>query len=492
MAKGLYIAKSGALQPANRETIFCQTLVVGDTVAAYTATLAILQAGGQVCWAQTGTLDVATQLSQSQAAALAGSKFSWRLGRRVSLWETVDVMSKSQQAFWANWQPPEATLKPSASLQVQGFEPPSEAMPSKEAQLRQAIAPYLKSQKLILIPQGVPVRVLYSERRGQRRVYQVVFQEIAAKRRFQVHAKLILDATRNAALQQYLRGVRGELVETELTLAPEHLGSTRGEARGIFFEDTIALAMTPKSLDRSKSRPISIPLKALIPKDTEGFLCVSFPGCEKALRSIFRQPRAQWTIGEAAGHIAARAAEVGGVIALMDQTQWQWQLQRYLVQQGIPLFAFDDVDLDDPDFVAIQMMAIANVVRTSRLRDLSFRPETPITKAVLASALSRLPYQNRQSPTRRRMPYLQDVDSTHWAMEAIQTAMATNKLAAETPETFSPSKVLTKKQLWQVLRSFYSTKIKSPPFPYDDTPARRRHLSRVLYPIVRSRFDRKR
>jgi hypothetical protein len=487
--RGLSIVKSGQLQPADRETVFCKTLVVGNTVAAYTAALAILQAGEQVCWAQTGPVDIVTELSQAQVATLATAKFSWRLGRRASSWETATVMSQSQQAFWSHWRPPQLAASAPTSAKIEKRAAPWTATPpSKETQLRQAIAPYIASQKLILIPQGLPVRVLYAEKRGQKRVYQVVFQDAATKRRFQVHAKLILDATRNAALQQYFQGVRGELPTTELMLTTEHLASANGAARGTFFEDTIALAMTPDSPGWGRSRPLAIPLRALIPKDTEGLLCVSFPGCEPSLRPIFRQPRARWAIGEAAGHIAAKAAQVGGVLPLMQQPRWQWRLQRYLVQQDIPLFAFDDIGLDDPDFEAIQMVAIANVVRTMRQRDLSFRPETPITKAVLASALSRLPAQPQLAPNHTDDVSLQDVDATHWAANAIQAMIASQTLSEEAPETFVPNKVLTKRQLWQVLQSFYPTNLQSPPFPQDDSPARRRHLSRALYPIVRSRL----
>lgn len=45
VASSLTVRQLGILRPAHRETVFCQTLVVGNSVAAYTATLAILQAG---------------------------------------------------------------------------------------------------------------------------------------------------------------------------------------------------------------------------------------------------------------------------------------------------------------------------------------------------------------------------------------------------------------------------------------------------------------
>ena len=492
MASGLTVRKSGALRPAHQETVFCKTLVVGNSIAAYTATLAILQAGGQVCWAQTGTPDLLKTLNRQQRSQQAESRFSWRQGRRISPWEDATVMSQSQQAFWANWQP-QPILPPSlppptagAAISAPAAQPP--AQQSKENQLRQAIKPYLQNQQLILIPRGRPVRVLYSEQRGQRRVHQVVFQDPKTRQRFQVHARLILDATANAVLQKDLATASAATLvpEYQLTL-DDTIAAIRQGARGQFFADAIAVVMATGLDGRAKPRPLSVPLRSLVLENTEGFLSVSLPGCEPALRSVFQHPRAQWALGEAAGQIAARAAQVGSIAALRSAPNWEWILQQTLVRQGIPIFAFDDVGLDDPDFEAIQMVAIADVVRTMRRRDLSFRPATPVTKAVLASALARLPKQAALPATDPPEP-LTDVSPYHWAEQAIQTAIATQTLPRETATAFRPSKVLSKRQLWQAVQPLYPSNPATLPFSLDDTPARRRHLSRSLYPIVQFRL----
>ncbi|MDB9526000.1 S-layer homology domain-containing protein [Oscillatoria sp. CS-180] len=486
MASSLSIAKSNALHPTNRETVFCKTLVVGNTVAAYTATLAILQAGGQVCWAQTGKLNLTHDLSQ----LYPDSSFSWRWGRRVTAWERVIVMSRSQQTFWANWQPQAALTAAGKSASESLRDVESKASVSfRETQLRQAIAPYLQNQQLILIPQGIPIRVLYSESRGQRRVHQVVFQDAATQRFFQVHAKLILDATRNADLQQNLSKMTGAPVTPELILTREDLDlRSRIPHSRTLFEDAITVVLANGTGTSTKAHPLSIPLRSLVPENTEGFLCVTFPGCESSLRSIFRHPRSQWALGEAVGHIAVQAARVGGLGPLMSQPNWQWQLQQILVRQGIPIFAFDDVPLNDADFEAIQMGAIADVVRTSRRYSLSFRPETPVTRAVLASALSRLLGTEKDSVNAPQ--YLsEDVSTNHWAKTAIQRVIAFGWMTEKEPGRFAPSTVVTKCQLWQILCPLYPSNGATPPFSEDDTPVRRRHLSRSLYPIMRSRFE---
>jgi len=493
VASGLTVRKSGALRPAHRETVFCKTLVVGNSIAAYTATLAILQAGGQVCWAQAGAQDLVKTLNEQQRSQQAESRFSWRKGRRISPWEDATIMSQSQQVFWANWKPqPALPATPAPAPQESALSETAPAPPparqSKEDQLRQAIKPYLQSQQLILIPRGLPVRVLYSQQRGQRRVHQVVFQDPTTRQQFQVHAKLILDATADAALQRDLA------TASESTLVPEHqltldetVAAVRQDARGTFFPDTIAVVMASALDGRAKPRPLSVPLRSLVLENTEGFLNVSLPGCEAPLRPIFQHPRAQWALGEAAGQIAAKATQLGSIAALRSAPNWEWTLQQTLVRQGIPIFAFDDIALDDPDFEAIQMGAIANVVRTMRRRDLSFRPEVPVTKAVLASALARLPKQ-LALPTADNTVPLSDVSPNHWAEQAIQTAIATQTLPPETDSTFRPYKVLSKRQLWQIVQPLYPTDPTTLPFSLDDTPARRRHLSRSLYPILQFRL----
>ena len=487
MANHRSLIKSSSFQLHPRETLFCKSLVVGDTVAAYTATLAILQAGGQVCWVQPTSLDVGESLSQGEVALSQYTRFSWRLGRQLNPWATAGVLSQSQQRFWSQWQP-HAALPVAATDEPEAVAEPFKP-PSKQTQLREAIAPYLSNQQLMLITQADPIRVLYSEAHGQRRLYQVMFRDRRTQQGFQIQAKLTLDATRSSTLQQLLTETPGEFLPTAIALTAAHVKPGPRQSRGAFFADAIALVMAEPLTGSGSLRPISIPLRALIPQQFEGFLCVSQPGCEAALRPLFQQPRTQWTLGEAAGHIAARAVDANSqLLNLVEQPSWRWHLQHHLIQSGIPLFAFDDVALDDPDFEAIQLGAIANVVRTMRVRDLSFRPEVPVTRAVVASALTRLPGQERTSAALTSASF-EDVSRNHWASKAIQKAIAIGAMAAEVPGVFAPSKVLSKRQLWNILRSLYPANGSLPPFPEDNTPARRRHLSRGLYPVLKARLE---
>ncbi len=486
MSVSLSPSSASAFRPAANETLFYDTLVVGDTLAAYTATLAILQAGGQVCWVKPGHEDVALTgpsplLPQAEV----------RVPRRLQLPYSCR-WSRSQHQFWQQeWQQERwGTARLAAQrLGETQFSPASGV--TKTQKLRQGLAPYLSNQQLVLIPAAIPVQVLYSQTQSsqaqhQRRVYQVVFH--GDDRRFQVHCGLTLDATAQGGLSRLLEKASGQplgAAQVVLTEADRY-PSRRSQARGTCFDDTIGVvaAGADCSPNGQKSLPLTVPLRSLIPKHTDGFLRVSQPGIVPALQSLWQQPSVQWALGEAAGHIAALSAQApDGFRSLVQQPLWRWRVQGQLTRHGIPIFAFDDIDHNDPDFEAIQVLAAAGVVRSTSQRDLHFRPETPVTRAVAATALVRL-----AAPTAPASGVtLQDISSTHWAWQAVATAVTTGLMPVLAAQRFGPGKVLSQRQLYdlveaQVQRHWPEAQL--PERPQTDLPARRRYLSRLLYPLL--------
>jgi hypothetical protein len=302
----LSLSSASAFRPAPNETLFYDTLVVGNTLAAYTATLAILQAGGQVCWVKAGAADVAlTGPSLPQAG---------RVPRRFQLPHPCR-WSRSQHQFWQQ-EGHQGRLGPVPAAQRLGDTPAPSV--TKTQKLRQDLAPYLSNQQLILIAAAIPVQVLYSQTQSspgqtQRRVYQVAFR--GEDRRFQVHCGLTLDATAQGVLSQLLEKAAGEPLGAALVIltATDRYPSRRSRARGTCFDDTIGVvaAGTDGGPQGQKSRPMTVPLRSLIPANTDGFLRVSQPGSVPALQALWQQPSVQWALGEAAGHIAALSAQAG-------------------------------------------------------------------------------------------------------------------------------------------------------------------------------------
>ena len=471
----LSLSSASAFRPDPGETLFYDTLVVGNTLAAYTATLAILQAGGQVCWVKAGAADVALT-GPNPLEPQAGS----RVPRRLQLPHPCR-WSRSQQQFWQQeWQ--QERLGPGLLEAQRLGDTQAPSGVTKTQKLRQDLAPYLSNQQLVLIPAAIPVQVLYSQAQTQRRVYQVVFQ--GADRRFQVHCGLTLDATAQGVLSRLLEKAAGaplgaaQVILTEADRYP----ARRRPARGTCFDDTIGVvaAATDCGPQGARSRPMTVPLRSLIPADTDGFLRVSQPGSVPALQSLWQQPSVQWALGEAAGHIAALSARApDGFRSLVHQSQWRRRVQGQLTHHGIPIFAFDDVDHDDPDFEAIQVLAAAGIVRSMSDRDLHFRPETPVTRAVAATALVRLAAPAAEPNGLA----LQDIFPTHWAWQAVTTAISAGLMPMLEAQRFGPSQVLSRQQLYGLVQAQWP-EAKLPAFSPDDRPARRRHLSRLLYPLL--------
>jgi hypothetical protein len=103
------------LIPRSGETLFCNTLVVGETLAAYTAVLAILRQGGTVCWV-TATEGLPTLTQGALMPEIAAPQGPQALG--AVLWGNryrlppAGYLSQSQWDFWQRNQQRSAATPP--------------------------------------------------------------------------------------------------------------------------------------------------------------------------------------------------------------------------------------------------------------------------------------------------------------------------------------------------------------------------------------------
>lgn len=484
------------LIPRSGETLFCNTLVVGETLAAYTAVLAILRQGGTVCWVTaTEGLPTLTQgalmpeISAQQGPQALGSAL-W--GNRYCL-PPAGYLSQSQWDFWQRSQQRPAATPPLLAENAGVAPPDSLPLPA----LQQAIAPKLNWQGLTLISQARPTRVLLSQKDGQQRVYQVSFRQQQSP--FRVHSPLTLDATSRATLSRYLeKALELQAPDTlpmaiNLTAAHRQPRQSRS-ARGACFPDAIGVLPTGApsgegatiATDRAKAeRALSVPLRSLIPQGVQGWLRVTQPPGSGPLAPWSRVSAIQWMLGEGAGCVAWMHQRTGQpCLTLATQPTWRRRLQQKLVQLGIPLFPFDDVEPDDPDFAAIQGLAVAGIVCTTCDRDLHFRPQTPVTYAMAATALGRL--LGWQVATPDSTPIADVAPRTHWAWGALVAAIVVGKLPLAREEWPYPNRVLSRQTLAQWVRQHLPPDAKLAPIVEDDAPARRRDLSRLLYGLWQS------
>ncbi|MBE7381215.1 MAG: FAD-dependent oxidoreductase [Leptolyngbya sp. SIO1E4] len=233
-------------------------------------------------------------------------------------------------------------------------------------------------------------------------------------------------------------------------------------------------------------RPFSLPARALVPIATDGLILSSKSiGTTHITNAVYRLPTVEWAIGEASGFLAAFAIARGQQprdivhnIALLRQ------LQGHMTRQGIPIFRFDDVAHDDPDFEPIQMMAVMNVLGSHPQDSLRFCPEASPHRALVATTLVTLLDLVTMTPV---VPTFQDVlPGKHSAYAAIETLYSSGIADGISGDRFAPHR--------SIRRSTFATWIRrAVPDRYArafrDTPThggvlRRRELARVLYAIA--------
>lgn len=237
--------------------------------------------------------------------------------------------------------------------------------------------------------------------------------------------------------------------------------------------------------------PFSLPASALVPMTTDGLiLSAKSIGTTHITNAAYRMHPVEWAIGEASGFLAVFAVWTGLSPRRIVETQpLLRKLQGFMARNGIPIFWFDDVAHDDPDFEAIQVMAACGIIRSENANNLHFRPFANVSRAVVSTALVSLLGLEKISPTR---PNFSDVQpGKHWAYSNIETLKAQSMIAGVGTGRFAPDQMITRKQLSFLVKA-------SLPAAYDkaferivpdNTPLTRRELSRAFYSLIKHRLD---
>ena len=205
------------------------------------------------------------------------------------------------------------------------------------------------------------------------------------------------------ALEPYIREARRGIALT--TIRHEDVAQTffPDSVRARSFEDSVGIGqyhyldMHPNDApghvdlqDAHAALPFTIPLGALIPSQTEGLiLSAKSIGTTHITNAAYRMHGTEWAIGEAGGHLAAWALQKGlEVRAIAHTPLLRLQFQGQLTRAGIPIFWFNDLSHDDPDFEAIQVLAAAGVLQSEHPGTLNFNPQGPVTQAGAGIALT--------------------------------------------------------------------------------------------------------
>lgn len=108
------------------------------------------------------------------------------------------------------------------------------------------------------------------------------------------------------------------------------------------------------------ARPYQIPLAAMIcPELTNFAVAGKGIGVTQVANGAYRLHPAEWSIGEAAGELAAFCLANAAAPQLAGRSLLQYQQQ--LVQAGMPLYWYEDMPFDHPGFAASQLLAVTGI-----------------------------------------------------------------------------------------------------------------------------------
>jgi FAD dependent oxidoreductase/S-layer homology domain len=303
------------------------------------------------------------------------------------------------------------------------------------------------------------------------------------------------------ALEPYIREARRGVALT--TVRHEDVASKffPGAARARSFEDSIGIGQyhyldfhpneatghVDLGQDGNRSLPFTIPLGALIPLRTDGLiLSAKSIGTTHITNAAYRMHPIEWAIGEAGGHLAAFAlAQRVQVRDVAKDRRLKRQFQGHLASFGIPLFWFNDISHEDPDFEAIQVLAAAGLVRTEDSTRLNFNPQAIVSRAEAAIALANI---LELEPVNSAEPTFIDVPTDRFAYSAIEALYAQGMVKGIGRKRFAPERPLTREQLAILMGKTIpltgSELIAN--LPKDRLPIQRRALSRVLYRLLQA------
>lgn len=316
------------------------------------------------------------------------------------------------------------------------------------------------------------------------------------------------------ALEPYIREARRGVALT--TICHQNVAKSffPGQARATSFEDSVGIGQyhyldfhsndeaghVELLGDDHSALPFTIPLGALIPINTDGLILSSKSiGTTHITNAAYRMHPVEWAIGEAGGHLAALAlSEEVAPRDIATNQGLKRKLQALLARHGIPLFWFNDVAHNDPDFEAIQVLAAAGIVRSESNRNLNFNPQGNVNRAVVSAALVSVLDLVLVHPT---SPTFIDVPPQHWAYESIETLHAAGLATGLGNQRFAPNQPATRLQLSilikkaeqlsilindtlpSIINSVFSRT------PRDTQNLQRRELSRVLYEVLQVKLN---
>jgi len=187
----------------------------------------------------------------------------------------------------------------------------------------------------------------------------------------------------------YIRESR-RIIARKTVVEHEVSAACQPHARAAFFADSVGLGLYPIDIHGlpgdaaggGLTKPFQIPLGALIPQDLDNVV----PACKNLgvthiTNGCYRLHPVEWNIGESAGALAAfclATKQQPGKVYEHSEIRRDFQLT--LLEDGIPLYWYEDVPLDHPAFKAVQILAQEKIA-LGHDEHLRFEPDGALDQA---------------------------------------------------------------------------------------------------------------
>jgi hypothetical protein len=169
----------------------------------------------------------------------------------------------------------------------------------------------------------------------------------------------------------YIRESRRIIAKERIT-ETDVAAATNPGARAKLYSDSVGIGLYPIDIHGRQdvpgaaqpARPFQVPLGALLPlQDSNLIAAAKNIGTTHITNGCYRLHPVEWAIGEAAGLLAAMCVNLQkSPTEIREQPQLLTSLQKGLVSGGSPIFWFDDVPTDHPEFADIQMGAVTGAL----------------------------------------------------------------------------------------------------------------------------------
>jgi hypothetical protein len=303
------------------------------------------------------------------------------------------------------------------------------------------------------------------------------------------------------ALEPYIREARRGIALT--TIRHEDVAERffPEQARSRCFEDSVGIGqyhyldlhgnlvdghVSPKGKD-VVALPFTLPASALVPISADGLvLSAKSIGTTHITNAAYRMHPVEWAIGEASGFLAVFSVWTGKAPReIVADPALIRKLQGFITRNGVPIFWFDDISHDDPDFEAIQVMATTGVIRSENANNLNFKPYGSVSRAVVSTALVNLLGLEKVTPAQASFTDVKP--GQHWAYSNIETLKAQGFIAGMRGGRFAPDTPMTREQLGFLVKKAMPQAYEAAfaRTPQDKQILQRRELSRVFYELLK-------